>query len=72
MPSKEVFVREYKVRAHRRTIHTRVYKFICHYCNTPVERETYATCCPKYGNCCKEVARKRLRDQHAKESGGRK
>ncbi|MUL36268.1 hypothetical protein [Gloeocapsopsis dulcis] len=41
MPSKQVHVREYTVRAHERVIHTRLYKFICKQCNKDVERETY-------------------------------
>ncbi|NEO30128.1 MAG: hypothetical protein F6K36_06740 [Symploca sp. SIO3C6] len=69
MPSKDVYVREYTVRAHKRKIHTRVYKFICHFCNSPVERETYATCCPKYGNNCQGVASKCLRLQESKKFG---
>jgi hypothetical protein len=40
------------VKAHTRTIHTRVYKFVCVGCNKKVERETYATVCPAYGNEC--------------------
>ncbi|MCG6138761.1 MAG: hypothetical protein MET45_29905 [Nostoc sp. LLA-1] len=41
MPSKEIYVREYTVRAHKREIHTRVFKFICKQCDQPTERETY-------------------------------
>jgi hypothetical protein len=58
MSSKLVHVKEYLVRAHTRTIHTRVYKFICHYCHDEVERETYATACPLYGNKCNGIASK--------------
>ena len=43
MPSKKVFVREYTVRAHDRTIHTCLYKFICQQCSQPTERETYGS-----------------------------
>ncbi|MDB9369175.1 hypothetical protein PN456_09415 [Nodularia spumigena CS-586/05] len=41
MPSKIINVREYTVRAHKRKIHTRVFKFICKQCDQPTERETY-------------------------------
>lgn len=58
MPSKKIHVKEYVVRAHDRTIHTRIYKFVCSYCQETTERETYATCCPKYGNKCNGVASK--------------
>ena len=58
MPSKKVHVGEYTVRAHTRTIHTRVYKLVCSFCHDPCERETYATTCPKYGNKCGSVAKK--------------
>ncbi|MDV2998058.1 MAG: hypothetical protein N4J56_007763 [Chroococcidiopsis sp. SAG 2025] len=36
-------MREYTVRAHERTIHTRLYKFICQQCGQPTERETYGS-----------------------------
>jgi hypothetical protein len=58
MSSKKVHVKQYTVKAHTRVIHTRVYKFLCSYCLNEVERETYATCCPKYGNKCQGVASK--------------
>ena len=58
MPSKKVHVREYTVRAHDRTIHTRVYKLVCSFCLSECERETYATACPKYGNQCGGVVKK--------------
>ncbi|NJK48809.1 hypothetical protein HC931_12070 [Candidatus Gracilibacteria bacterium] len=61
MSSKIVHVKEYTVRAHTRTIHTRVYKFICLHCHDEVERETYATACPRYGNKCQGIASKCLR-----------
>lgn len=48
MASKKV-----NVKAHTRTIHTRIYKFVCKSCNKKVERETYATICPLYCNKCK-------------------
>jgi Zn finger protein HypA/HybF involved in hydrogenase expression len=63
MPSKKVYVRQYTVKAHTRDIHTRVYKFICQHCRAAVERETYATCCPKYGNECNGVEKKCLRNK---------
>ncbi|MGL4619968.1 MAG: hypothetical protein ACRCZS_13050 [Chroococcidiopsis sp.] len=52
MPSKKVFVREYKVRAHERTIHTRLYKFICQQCSQPTERESYGSR-PLYCEICR-------------------
>ena len=55
MPSKKVHVKSYRVKAHDRTIHTRVYKFVCVGCDKKVERETYATVCPAYGNKCQGV-----------------
>ena len=58
MPSKKVHVKSYRVKAHDRTIHTRVYKFVCVGCDQKVERETYATACPAYGNKCKGVKAK--------------
>ncbi len=57
MPSKKIRVKEYTVRAHSRTIQTRVFKFVCHHCLESVERETYAVSCPKYGNQCNGVVR---------------
>lgn len=41
MASKYVQVREYTVRAHKRQIHSRVFKFICKQCATATERETF-------------------------------
>jgi cytochrome c5 len=64
MPSKEVYVREYKVKAHKRIIHTRVYNFICQACHAAVQRETYCTGCPKYGNKCNGVESNCLRSKH--------
>ncbi|WP_013334887.1 hypothetical protein [Gloeothece verrucosa] len=58
MPSKKVFVKEYTIRAHYRTIHTRVFHLICSHCHDAVKRETYANSCPKYGNQCNGVAAK--------------
>lgn len=52
MPSKKVFVREYKVRAHERTIHTRLYKFICASCQQPTQRESYGPR-PLYCEVCR-------------------
>lgn len=43
MPSKIIDVREYTVRAHKREIHTRVFKFICKQCDQPTEREIYGS-----------------------------
>ena len=53
MPSKYVEVREYTVRAHKRLIHTRTYKFICLECNQPTVRESYATLRPFYCETCR-------------------
>nr|WP_013334998.1 hypothetical protein [Gloeothece verrucosa]ADN18252.1 hypothetical protein Cyan7822_6473 [Gloeothece verrucosa PCC 7822] len=58
MPSKKIRVNEYTVKSHYRTIHTRVFHLICSYCHDAVERESYATSCPKYGNQCNGVAGK--------------
>ncbi|MDZ8186253.1 MAG: hypothetical protein RMX96_15545 [Nostoc sp. ChiSLP02] len=41
MPSKEIQVREYTVRAHKRQIHTRTFNFVCKQCDKPTTRETY-------------------------------
>ncbi len=41
MPSKTVFVREYKVKAHNRTIHTREFNFICKGCNQATNRVSF-------------------------------
>ncbi len=53
MASKKIQVKEYTVRAHEREIYTRIFKFVCSFCNEACERETYATSCPKYGDHCK-------------------
>ncbi|MDZ4878285.1 MAG: hypothetical protein CLLPBCKN_007720 [Chroococcidiopsis cubana SAG 39.79] len=52
MPSKQVFVREYTVRAHERTIHTRLFKLICQQCQQPTERESYGPR-PLYCETCR-------------------
>ncbi|PSB46853.1 hypothetical protein C7B80_11825 [Cyanosarcina cf. burmensis CCALA 770] len=52
MPSKRIHVQEYTVRAHERTIHTRLYKFICLSCSQPTERETYGSR-PLYCESCR-------------------
>ncbi|WP_250125766.1 hypothetical protein [Chroococcidiopsis sp. CCMEE 29] len=52
MASKEVFVHEYKVRAHYRTIQTRRYNFICKQCNQETERESYGPR-PLYCEICR-------------------
>ncbi|OKH12936.1 hypothetical protein FACHB389_36265 [Nostoc calcicola FACHB-389] len=41
MASKEIQVREYTVRAHKRTIHTRTFNFVCKQCEEMTSRETY-------------------------------
>ncbi|WP_071819378.1 hypothetical protein [Gloeothece citriformis] len=61
MPSKKVYVKEYTIKAHYRTIHTRIFQLVCSFCHDACERETYATTCPKYGNQCNGVASKCLR-----------
>ncbi|MBO3464158.1 hypothetical protein G7B40_009875 [Aetokthonos hydrillicola Thurmond2011] len=53
MPSKQVHVKEYTVRAHQRLIHTRTYKFICKQCNQATVRESYATLRPLYCESCR-------------------
>lgn len=52
MPSKTVKVREYTVRAHERTIKTRLYKFICAQCDQMTKRESYGPR-PKYCEACR-------------------
>ncbi|WP_250126434.1 hypothetical protein [Chroococcidiopsis sp. CCMEE 29] len=54
MPSKEVFVREYTVRAHHRTIKTRIFKFMCKQCDQPTARESYTK--PLYCEVCRPPA----------------
>ena len=44
--------KQYTVREHQRRLFKRVYKFVCAGCDRKVERETYAVCCPSYGNKC--------------------
>ncbi len=58
MAQKTIRVKEYTVRAHERTIRTRVFKLICSHCNEACERETFATTCPKYGDQCHGVKSK--------------
>ena len=53
MSSKYIEVREYTVRAHKRRIHIRTYKFICLECNQPTVRESYATRGPLYCETCR-------------------
>lgn len=52
MPSKRIHVREYTVRAHERTIHTRLYKFICQQCQQPTQRESFGPR-PLYCQSCR-------------------
>ncbi|MGL4623217.1 MAG: hypothetical protein ACRCZS_29905 [Chroococcidiopsis sp.] len=61
MPSKKVFVREYTVRAHERTIHTRLFKFICQQCSQPTERETYGSR-PLYCESCRPPGLRAIED----------
>ncbi len=55
MPSKTVKVREYTVRAHKRTIKTRIYKIVCAQCDQMTERESYGPR-PKYCEVCRPSA----------------
>ncbi|MBE9019935.1 hypothetical protein C7Y66_01230 [Chroococcidiopsis sp. CCALA 051] len=66
MPSKKVFVREYTVRAHERTIHTRLYKFICQQCSQPTERESYGPR-PLYCETCRPPMSRMLEDPKYKK-----
>ncbi|MDV2997974.1 MAG: hypothetical protein N4J56_007679 [Chroococcidiopsis sp. SAG 2025] len=66
MPSKKVFVREYTVRAHNRTIHTRLYKFLCQQCSQPTERETYGPR-PLYCESCRPLGTQAIEDPHHKK-----
>jgi len=66
MPSKKVFVREYTVRAHERTIHTRLFKFICQQCSQPTERETYGPR-PLYCESCRPPNLRTLEDPKHKK-----
>ncbi|MDV2992724.1 MULTISPECIES: hypothetical protein [unclassified Chroococcidiopsis] len=66
MPSKKVFVREYTVRAHERTIHTRLYKFICQQCSQPTERESYGPR-PLYCETCRPPMSRMVEDPKYKK-----
>ncbi|MCC5640285.1 hypothetical protein LC593_31520 [Nostoc sp. CHAB 5844] len=55
MPSKEIQVKEYTVRAHKRQIHTRVFNFVCKQCEQPTQRETYGPR-PLYCEKCRPPA----------------
>ena len=66
MPSKKVFVREYTVRAHERTIHTRLYKFICQQCSQPTERESYGPR-PLYCETCRPPMSRMVEDPKNKK-----
>ncbi|MBD2255865.1 hypothetical protein [Nostoc parmelioides] len=52
MASKEIQVREYTVRAHQRTIHTRIFNFVCKQCDQPTSRETFGVR-PLYCEICR-------------------
>ncbi|BCL39880.1 hypothetical protein [Nostoc sp. MS1] len=52
MASKEIQVREYTVRAHQRTIHTRTFNFVCKQCDQPTSRETFGPR-PLYCETCR-------------------
>ncbi len=62
MPSKKVYVKPYEVKGHWRTIRTRNFKFICSFCDEKVERQSYATACPRYGNRCQGKKQNCLRN----------
>ncbi|MDZ4877860.1 MAG: hypothetical protein CLLPBCKN_007295 [Chroococcidiopsis cubana SAG 39.79] len=66
MPSKRVSVREYTVRAHERTIHTRLFKFICQQCSQPTERETYGAR-PLYCESCRPPGLRAIEDPKYKK-----
>ncbi|WP_083782511.1 hypothetical protein [Nostoc punctiforme] len=56
MATKEIFVKEYTVKAHKRQIHTRLFNFVCcKQCDQPTSRETYAPC-PLYCETCRPPA----------------
>ncbi len=67
MTSKQVQVKEYTVRAHKRLIHTRTYKFICKECNEPTVRESYATLRPLYCESCRPRKSKVMPSQERKK-----
>ncbi len=62
MPSKKIYVKPYEVKGHWRTIRTRNFKFICSFCDEKVERQSYATACPRYGNRCQGKKQNCLRN----------
>ncbi|MBD2309298.1 hypothetical protein H6G17_27965 [Chroococcidiopsis sp. FACHB-1243] len=66
MPSKRIHVREYTVRAHERTIHTRLYKFICLSCSQPTQRETYGPR-PLYCESCRPPGLRAIEDPKHKK-----
>ena len=63
MPSKKIYVKPYEVKGHWRTIRTRNFKFICSFCDEKVERQSYATACPRYGNRCQGKKQNCLRNE---------
>jgi hypothetical protein len=52
MATKQIDVREYTVRAHKRLIHTRVFHFVCKQCNEATKRETFGPR-PLYCETCR-------------------
>ncbi|BAY41898.1 hypothetical protein NIES2111_62940 (plasmid) [Nostoc sp. NIES-2111] len=52
MATKEIDVREYTVRAHKRTIHTRTFNFVCKQCEQMTSRETFGPR-PLYCESCR-------------------
>jgi hypothetical protein len=52
MTSKTIDVREYTVKAHKRLIHSRMFKFICKGCGQSTSRETFGPR-PLYCQVCR-------------------
>jgi hypothetical protein len=52
MATKQIDVREYTVRAHKRLIHTRIFHFVCKQCNEATKRETFGPR-PLYCESCR-------------------
>ena len=52
MATKQIDVREYTVRAHKRLIHTRIFHFVCKQCNQATKRETFGPR-PLYCESCR-------------------
>jgi hypothetical protein len=52
MATKQIDVKEYTVRAHKRLIQTRVFHFVCKQCNQSTKRETFGPR-PLYCESCR-------------------